>query len=191
MGYSTWFDGSFRFNKPVDYKLKNYIKKFHDVRHMRRDVEKIKEVFPNWERNCLNGDLGNEGEFFVGGIGFMGQDRDDSILDYNYSPKTQPGLWCQWEITEDGTELVWDEGEKFYHYIEWLQYMINNFFNPAGYILNGEVTWNGEDDDDLGVIIVEDNNVIVEYGIHVPTPRYIDSDILIKEVLRRGYHVVL
>lgn len=121
----------------------------------------------------------------------MGQDRDDSILDYNYAPKTQPGLWCQWEITEDGTELVWDEGERFYHYIEWLQYMINNFFNLAGYILNGEVTWNGEDDDDLGVIIVEDNNVIVEYGIHVPTPRDIGSDILIKEMLRRGYHVVL
>lgn len=191
MGYSTWFDGSFKFNKPVDDKLKNYIKKFHDVRHMRRDVEKIKEVFPDWERNCLNGDLGNECEFFVGGVGFMGQDRDDSILDYNYAPKTQPGLWCQWEITEDGTELVWDEGERFYHYIEWLQYMINNFFNPAGYILNGEVTWNGEDDDDLGVIIVEDNNVIVEYGIHVPTPRDISSDIIIKEVLRRGYHVVL
>lgn len=48
MGYSTWFDGSFKFNKPVDNKLKNYIKKFHDVRHMRRDVEKIKEVFPKW-----------------------------------------------------------------------------------------------------------------------------------------------
>lgn len=70
------------------------------------------------------------------------------VPDLDYMPDS----WCQWEI-HDG-RLVWDEGDKFYHYIEWLCWLIRNVFDPRGVGLDGEVTWYGEDFDDRGKIRV-------------------------------------
>ena len=55
MGYTTDFNGSLSFNKPVDEWLVDYIDKFSKTRRMKRDNDKIKEVFPNWEELCING----------------------------------------------------------------------------------------------------------------------------------------
>lgn len=154
MGYNTWFDGSFSFNKPVSEALKDYVNRFSNVRHMKRDVSKIKEKYPLY----TNINLGIDGEYFEGG-----KENDGTIIDYNKPPSTQPGLWCQW-IINNNDELVWDGNEKFYNYIKWLEYMINNFFEPFGYKLNGKVTWEGEDPDDIGMIIVKSNDVTIKYG---------------------------
>jgi hypothetical protein len=81
----------------------------------------------------------------------------DSIIDYNQQPSGQPGLWCQWNIV--GNRLKWDGAEKFYHYVEWLEYLIEHFFKRWGYTLNGEVLWEGEWREDMGKIIVKDNVV--------------------------------
>jgi hypothetical protein len=133
---------------------------------------------------------GYMGEYFVGGGGSMGQAQDDSIIDYNSASGNigwqdykgdwalrqemenklnkdslkQPGLWLQWELSSDGTELSWDGNEKFYHYIEWLQYLIQHFFEKWGIKLNGEVQWQGEDSSDFGKIIVTDNVVEILNG---------------------------
>ena len=146
-------------------------------------------MFPNWKELCLNGNLGTDGEYFVGGAGFYGQDRDQSILEYNCPASTQPELWCQWVVTEDGNYLEWDGGEKFYSYVAWLEYMIKNFFDPFEYVLNGEVGFQGEDSDDLGVIYVNDNKVTVEYGICVNSISSISDETLINELIKRGYKV--
>ena len=188
MGYTTEFYGSLTFNKPVTDELKKYINKFNETRRMARDPEKIKLNYPNWKEECFNGELGNEGEYFVGGKGFMGQDRDDSIINYNYPPIKQPGLWCQWIINGDD-ELVWDEGEKFYNYIEWLAYLISNFFEPLDYVLNGEIEFQGEDMEDFGTIVVTDNYINVEYGIRVSSLSEISDNDLIEEMRRRGYNI--
>lgn len=47
MGYTTEFNGAISFNKPISSEFKEYINKFSYIRHMKRDNEKIKEVFPN------------------------------------------------------------------------------------------------------------------------------------------------
>ena len=188
MGYTTEFYGSLKFNKPVTEELKNYINKFSETRRMARDPEKIKLNYPNWKEECFNGELGNEGEYFVGGGGFTGQDRDDSIINYNHPPIRQPGLWCQWIINGDD-ELVWDEGEKFYSYIEWLAYLIDNFFEPLNYVLNGEIEFQGEDMEDFGTIVVTDNYINVEYGIRVSSLSEISDNDLIEEMRRRGYNI--
>ena len=146
MGYTTNFEGSFEFNKQLSPKMLDYLKRFNDTRRMARNTD---EVF------------GTDGEFFVFGGGFAGQDHEDNILDYNKPPKTQPGLWCQWTPNEDGTELEWDGGEKFYEYTEWLYYLINKILAPNGYVLNGEVDWSGEESGDVGTIHVIDNIVYV------------------------------
>ena len=189
MGYTTDFYGSVTFNKPITEELKNYINKFGETRRMKRDVEKIKKTFPDWEKNCFNGNLGVNGEYFVGGNGFMGQDRDDSIVNYNYPPETQPGLWCQWMIDDDGN-LVWDGGEKFYEYGEWLTYLIDNFLAPSGYVCNGEIEFQGEDMNDFGTIHVKDNVVTVEYGMRIQSLEDISDDDLIAEAERRGFKIV-
>ena len=50
----------------------------------------------------------------------------------------QPGLWCQWVPSSDGTEIAWDEGEKFYNYEEWMQYLLDHFLTPWGYLVAGD-----------------------------------------------------
>ena len=166
MGYTTYFNGEFQFDKPVTEELKVYINKFSETRRMIRDNDKIKALYPNWEKLCFNGELGENGEYFIGGgENYFGDARDTSVIDHNKSG-SQPGLWCQWVIDEDG-ELVWDEGEKFYNYTEWLEYLIEHFFAPSGYVLNGTVFYEGEDSDDFGKIVVTDNVVKVAYGYRV------------------------
>jgi hypothetical protein len=68
-------------------------------------------------------------------------------------------LWCQWIPNEEGDAIVWDGGEKFYNYVEWIQYLIDKILSPRGYILNGEVFWEGEDSGDEGKIVIKDNIV--------------------------------
>lgn len=166
MGYTTDFYGSFQTNKPMSEELMNYINKFGETRRMKRDVEKIKEIFPNWKELCFNGELGVDGEYFIGGGGCCGQDHDESIIDYNRQPTTQPGLWCQWMATDANT-IEWDGGEKFYYYSEWLQYIIDNFLTPNGIELSGAVEYFGEDYDDRGIIEIENGRdvVVTEYEV--------------------------
>ena len=185
MGYTTWFDGTLQFNKPVTDELKNFINEFANIRHMKRDVEKIKELNPNWNLYGYKGNLGNEGEYYIGGSGLYGQDKDESVINGNYPPKGVPGLWCQWIINEDG-ELEWDGGEKFYEYVEWLEYLIYHFFEPEGYVLNGDISFNGEDDEDLGIIHVVDNEVNLEYGICVYSMEDISDEDLLEECRKRN-----
>ena len=189
MGYSTWFDGSLKFNKPVEDWLVEYIDKLSKTRRMKRNNEKIKEMFPDWKKNCFAGNLGEDGEYFIGGLGLYGQDNDDSVVDQNRPASTQPGLWCQWVIGGNNDELVWDEGEKFYNYIDWLYYLIENFFDPLGYELTGDITWEGEDSDDCGTIHVVNNIVEIKNGIHVYSMDGIDTSDLIAELNKRGYKV--
>ena len=77
---------------------------------------------------------------------------------------TAPGYWCDWHINEKTGVVEWDGGEKFYNYVEWLKFLVDNFFEPAGYKLNGEIFWGGEDRDDTGVIVVKDNYIYTYNG---------------------------
>ena len=157
MGYTTIFRGSFQFNTKVPEKIADYIKKFSRTRHMRRNVDQIKLMYPDWKDRCWAGFLGLEGEYFLDTE--FDYCKNPSILDINAPPLTQPGLWCQWIISEDRKHLEWDGGEKFYNYKEWLEYLIKNFFAPSRLVLNGKVKWQGEDENDRGVLIVRSNSV--------------------------------
>lgn len=75
-------------------------------------------------------------------------------------PRTDaPGVWCQWIPNREGTALEWDGGEKFYNYVEWLAYLIEHYIAPWGRTLDGEVEWQGDDDDDAGMIRVAANEI--------------------------------
>ena len=147
MGYHTEFRGQFDFNKPLSDKMYSFLKLFNETRRMKRNVPDA---------------FGIEGEFYVFGSDDWGHKQEKNIVDYNKEPSTQPGLWLQWTPTEDRLSLVWDEGEKFYSYTEWLVYLIYKVLAPNGYVLNGSVLWEGEDFGDNGTIFVEDNKVFVQ-----------------------------
>ena len=149
MGYTTEFSGRFEIDRPVDEETSKLINGLNETRRMARDVDDK---------------YGIEGEFYIEGKGYMGQDRDDTIIDYNRHPRTQPSLWCRWELSEDRKYIQWDGGEKFYEYVDWLKYLIKKILAPREYILNGEVEWFGEDYNDRGLIIVKNNVVEIKYG---------------------------
>ena len=147
MGYTTEFNGSFNISPNLTYEHMEFLTKLSQTRRMARNV---------------GPEYGIEGEFYADGKGDFGQAHDSTIIDYNTPPKTQPGLWLQW-IPISNNKLAWDECEKFYCYVEWLQYLIDKFFKPNKYILNGSVTFQGETPSDYRTIEVN-NNVIDVHG---------------------------
>jgi hypothetical protein len=91
---------------------------------------------------------------------FVGYRNDiTGVVNHNKPPKNQPGLWNQWIPNDDGTCIVWDGGEKFYHYVEWLRYITTHFLKPWGYVMNGKVSFQGEEQYDGGQIFARDNDI--------------------------------
>jgi len=147
MGYTTEFEGRFDLNKVLDDETFDLLTKLAATRRMKRDVDSK---------------YGVEGEFYVLGKGYAGQDREPNVIDSNHPPRSQPGLWLQWIPTEDRKGIEWDQGEKFYDYVDWIKYLIDAVLAPKGYILNGTVRWRGEEFSDLGSIVINDNLVATE-----------------------------
>jgi hypothetical protein len=156
MGYTTEFNGWVKVEPPLSEKEVQYLKKFNKTRRMRR----------------------TNGPYYVGGSGFMGQGKDYDVIDYNNPPTGQPGLWCQWVPTDDGTAIKWDGREKFYDPVEWMEYLINHFIGSTpiapletnelhffrSHVLNGEIEAQGEDSDDRWKLVVKNNVVTVQSG---------------------------
>lgn len=166
MGYTTDFQGEFSIRPSLKEAHRLYLVKFSETRRMKRDSEKtIHRKDPI--REAVGLPVGVEGEYFVGETGFAGQDRGVDIIDYNNPSKTQSGLWCQWVPSECGRVLKWNEAEKFYYYVEWLEYLIKHFFIPWEYAISGQVEWEGEDHRDVGRIIVCDNQITVKKALLV------------------------
>ncbi len=147
MGYTTDFIGKFKLNKKLDDETYNLLLGLSSTRRMSRNVD---EKF------------GVEGEFYYNLDGNFGQTREDNIINYNIPPRTQPSLWLQWKPTEDRLYIEWDGNEKFYEYVEWLKYIISKILIPKGYSLTGVVNWYGEEQGDVGAIIIEKNEIIID-----------------------------
>ena len=105
MGYTTTFESRIEIVPPLNAEEIIYLKKFNQTRRMAR----------------------TRGPYFVGGTGMMGQGNNLDLTDHNRPPEGQPGLWCQWRPTEDGSAIEWDGGEKFYDSPEWMKYLIQHF----------------------------------------------------------------
>ena len=173
MGYTTAFWGEWTIVPPLTEPHRLYLAQFAESRRMARDPAKLE---PDPLREAAGLPPGVEGEYFVGEKGKYDQDYGPnrpgdssykgSVINGNSPASTQPGLWCQWRPSEDGSVLEWDEGEKFYNYVEWLKYLVTNFLTPWGYSLCGVVSWEGEESDDFGQIKIESpsNEVLVAHG---------------------------
>lgn len=153
MGYTTNFTGSFQTNEPVSEDLYNLVNGLARTRRMKRDGLSLKEY-------------GIDGEFFIEeeNNDIFSKPSKGRIVNRNEPPSTQPGLWLHWMLKEDRQTIVWDGGEKFYNYIEWMEYLISRIFRPFGYKVNGKVKWDGESRGDIGTIEIVDNKIIINKG---------------------------
>lgn len=156
MGYTTDFEGEIEIDTPLSEDQVLYINTFSMTRHMIRNEDIINKL-PNPIRENVGLPIGSYGQYYVNNGDYYNH-MDSSILDYNMPPNDQPGLWCHW-IIKDNNKLICDGGEKFYMYVQWLQYLIDHFFTRWDKILNGKISWEGERQYDKGVITVVNNKV--------------------------------
>ena len=141
------------------------------TRRMARDTETLADQL-GMDRKLCQWTYGVEGEFYGVRWGVGAYFDSHSLLhDYNTPPKTQPGLWCQWEPTSR-TTIEWDQGEKFYNYIEWIKY-ITNLLKDDDYTVNGRVRFSNEYE--CGTIVIRDNVITIEPYDNVPDSES-DSD---------------
>jgi len=164
MGYDTDFVGCFNVTPTLKPEHATYLEKFSETRRMERDASKA-ELLDDPVRVATGLAIGEEGGYFVGGGGFAGQDHDASVLNYNTPPNGQPGLWCKWSSENNGNQIGWNGNEKFYNYIEWIEYLIEHFLKPWGYSLTGTVEWAGEGTEDRGRICITDNVVRIQKAV--------------------------
>jgi hypothetical protein len=159
MGYDTTFEGSIGIEPPLNPSEISFLIDFNNSRRQKR----------------------SKGPLYVNGTGYRGQGNDDDVLDGNRPDPDQPGLWCQWVPSEDGSSLEWDGVEKFYHSAEWMKYIVENLLGASaqGYVarhvdedprlyhftfnhvLNGQIEAQGEESDDMWLLVVEHNVVKV------------------------------
>lgn len=131
---------------------------------MKRDAAAT-ETLPDRRRLAVGLGVGDEGGYYVGSAddGNFGQgdkkSPDKTVLNPNRAPKGQPALFCDWVPAKDGNGIEWSGAEKFYRYVDWLEYLIGHFLAPWGYKVNGDVNWQGEVREDFGTIHARNNSV--------------------------------
>lgn len=87
---------------------------------------------------------------------------------FDNPPEDGPGSYCQWIATTDGRGIEWDGNEKFYNYVEWLQWLIDKRLTPWGISIVGEVRFQGEDPDDRGLLFVKNGKVVKAMDTVIP-----------------------
>lgn len=147
MGYTTTFTRSFKLDRPAEGFVLEALVGLESTRRMKRVTTPEQEL-----------KYGIDGEFYFGGDD---ETSELPIAELNFPPRTQPGLWCNWELQPDLVTIKWNGAEKFYNYIEWIQYIIDKVLIPHNYKLNGVVSWYGENRSDKGQIIIKDNEVTI------------------------------
>lgn len=188
MGYTTYFFGQFQLNKQLTPELSTYLKNFANMRHYTRNFETLKKIEnaliypPHLDENttppeliAVDSSVDNEIEKTLHPFSHSDKPKENYCIKYNQPQEGCPGLWLQWIPNETDDAIEWDGGEKFYHYVEWLEFLIKNIFEPNGYVLNGTVSYEGEDSDDFGNIICENNKVFVTHGLTPNVQNLIDQ----------------
>jgi hypothetical protein len=159
MSYVTHLRGTLTLDRPLAPEHRIYLERFAQTRHVRRDVEQLRAV-PDPIREAVGLPIGPEGAYFIG-EGTRQLD-DSTVLDNNQAPEGQfNSLWCGWAPTADGTAIE-NRNTPAHDYLGWLFYIIDHFLKPWGYVLNGQVRYEGEAVSDFGFIVVDHNAVYTE-----------------------------
>ncbi len=186
MGYSTYFTGDLTIEPAPKAAHRAYLDVFLDTLKMRRDVSKLGR---DSLREAVGLPVGFEGAFYVGDpeSDRWSGEKTPSVIDHNSPPGGSrfrcavegdfatfgepgrpegyvPSLWCGWSLVDmapDEVVLEADDGKND-EVQDWLRYLIESFFEPWGYKLNGVVYWKGEEDLDMGRMVVKDSVLTIQ-----------------------------
>lgn len=163
MSYETKIQGQFALYHPLEPNQTLYLQTFSNTRRMKRKAS-IARNMPDPIRINAKISLGKDAQFFTGGIGLHGQDKDPSIINFNQPPASQPGLWCPWTIFSDNQTIIPIHTKTPYEFNSWLHFIIENFVKRWNNTLNGSIIWQGEKIEDRGKTIVKDNVIQILYA---------------------------
>jgi hypothetical protein len=155
MGYDTYFHGEISISPPLLPEHEAYLKAFLQRDHWSLDTNLIASEEDSL-RSAVGLGLGISGEFYTG---------DDSVYETHArlpgTPITQPSARTDWRVFSPD-HLGMRESTRTEGYVLWLKYLMQNFFIPWGYVLDGMIEWDGDDPGDKGMIHVNQNKAEVE-----------------------------
>jgi len=162
--YAIHFTGSIQLDRPLQPEQTAYLRRFLSTRRISWANEYVQEL-PDPLREAVGLPVGHEGAYFVGlSLDELKVDVWQPLvknqkLRQNKPPQGQPRLWCAWKLEEDGITLRYADKRELYFCYAWLSYLIEHFFTPWDYQLNGEITWQGDDEADHGTIVVRQSHL--------------------------------
>jgi hypothetical protein len=109
MGYTTDFIGWVQIDPPLNEHETDYLRAFNRTRR--------------WDRP--------EGPYVVLPHPLADDDDEAGSDARNRLAPGEPGVWCPWTPTTDGSALAFDGIEKAYQATRWLQYLIDTFLAPS------------------------------------------------------------
>jgi len=190
MGYRTKWKGSFKLSQPLSEKQQKWFNDWSKIRKVYYDSDKLMEHYKGV--GSLDGDYGENGEFFGylpndwGNKSYWDCDKsdreeynswiggDNELMfpikgKHNDSPSNQPFLWMYWKIDGDTIEIDSDRIDGCSSWsgsqLKWLEYIRTKILSKWGITIEdgGEIRWSGEDVDDVGKMVYEDNYQCFEY----------------------------
>lgn len=88
------------------------------------------------------------------------------LLEIAESDKSQESTgidaYFQWVPAATLEHIVWDGNEKFYSYVEQLQWLCSDWLDQRGITANGILHWQGEETGDTGTISIVGNVVTAQ-----------------------------
>ena len=180
-GDCTELEGYFKVNKPLDEETQFIIRGLRHGMSHRRDSQQLANHLGISLEVCFK-NYGVDGQLYM-------EDNDIAVMPRQRHEEeripNQPSTRFSWKYFPEEQAIRWDRSEKFYCYVEWIQYLIDYVLAPRGYVLNGHVeTFNDADngadqrdyydeedfaraaDNDLyGYIDIEDNVVDATHPI--------------------------
>lgn len=151
------YEGYFKINPKLNDYDKYYLLNFNKTIHLKRNVSYLRDTYKG--RNGYNGIYGIYGEFFVNFVvDINGKDLDnetfsdfikhnDSIIDHEKSPPTQPNKYCPWVPNSNGDKLFFkpldkiiitnkNENKEYIESFQWMNWIVNNIIKNK-YKVNG------------------------------------------------------
>ncbi|HYO89516.1 MAG TPA: hypothetical protein VER79_12760 [Candidatus Limnocylindrales bacterium] len=164
MSYWGEYTGELKLSRKLTVIEVDYLQAFFDSRRMTRSVLAL-ESLPDPLREVVGLPIGPDGSYYVGST--FPEDHDPSVINENVPPGGQPGLWRDFDVSDDGGSLISGDTDHLNpeRHTEWITYLIVNFLSPWGIHLSGTLSWQGEDYLDTGVIVVEEDSAWATRGI--------------------------
>jgi hypothetical protein len=147
MSIPTYFFCEFTVTPAFRPEHEAYLKAFSNSYHCKKDVNAL-VLLPDPVRDLANLGVGEDGEFSVGDLD---TDRPSAAViafratrvraspssDNEYElASTQPSTGqCCWQF--EGDSIWCDQDDDLEEYADWLEYVIQKFLIPWGYVVNG------------------------------------------------------